>query len=125
MPDTQQFSQWMQMILSFGNLCIMFYAFKKFLSKPQDTLTEKVQKLESQIAALEIKMQENLRAVDRSLKLGNEEFQIMKETSKVLQTCMLALIDFELSYCSHTGYEANTEDLLKAKKTLHDFLSTK
>ena len=115
----------MQMMLSFGNLCIMAYAFKRFLSKPQDTLAQRVESCEAKIKNLEIKMEENLRAVDRSLKLGNEEFKIMKETNKVLQVCVLALTEFELSYCAHTGYEGDVKDLEKAKAALHEFLSTK
>ncbi len=115
----------MQILLSIGNLCIMAYAFKKFLAKPQETLTERVDSCEENIKSLEIKMEENLRIVDRSLKLGNDEFRIMKETSKVLQTCVLALIEFELSYCSHTEYQGDIKDLEKAKAALHDYLSKK
>lgn len=115
----------MQILLSIGNLCVMVYAFKKFLAKPQETLAEKVENCEENIRNLEIKMEENLRIVDRSLKLGNDEFRIMKETSKVLQTCVLALIEFELSYCSHTGYVGDIKDLEKAKSALHEFLSKK
>jgi hypothetical protein len=37
---------------------------------------------------------------------------------------MLALIDFELSYCIHTHYE-ETEDLMKAKDKLRGHLASK
>ena len=41
---------------------------------------------------------------------------------KVFINCMLAFIDFELSYCSHTDYKY-TEDLDKAKDTLRKHLA--
>ena len=48
--------------------------------------------------------------------------QKQNDTNEVFINCMLAFIDFELSYCSHTDYKY-TEDLDKAKDTLRRHLA--
>ena len=104
---------YLQMILTFCNICAMGYVFVKFLSKPHDTL-------ETRITALELEMKE----IKQSLLQGNDRFRDQEDTNEVMQICMLALIDFELSYCSHTNYE-HTEDLIKAKDVLRKHLARK
>ncbi|MBQ9302013.1 hypothetical protein [Butyrivibrio sp.] len=75
--------------------------------------------LEERIKVLEVKVEEH----DRSLQSGRDEFREQRETNEVLLTCMLALVDFELSYCSHTNYDEDTTDLMKAKDTLRKHLA--
>lgn len=65
-----------------------------------------------------------LREIKSSLLQGNDRFRSQDDTNEVMQMCMLALIDFELSYCSHTDYEY-TEDLIKAKDALRKHLASK
>ncbi len=115
----------LQVFLATGNLVIMLYALKKFLGKPQDTLAARIAALEVRLTALEVKEQEHVQEIQRSLQLGNDEFRITKETNKVLQTCMLALIEFELSYCASTSYKGDISDLEEAKKALHEHLARK
>ena len=103
----------LQAFLAIGNICIMLYALKKFLSKPHDTLEDKVN-------AHEIKIKE----IQISLKQGNDRFKEQETTNEVMQSCMLALIDFELAYCIHTSYE-DTEDLMRAKTELREHLASK
>lgn len=101
----------LQVILTFGNICVLGFAFFKFLGKPHTTL-------EGRINTLEVDMRE----IKQSLLQGNDRFRDQEDTNEVMQICMLALIDFELSYCSHTNYE-HTEDLIKAKDILRKHLA--
>ena len=111
----QDMLPFLQVLLAGGNLLIMLYALLKFIKKPHDTI-------EQRILALEVAIKE----IQDSLKQGNDEFRAQKETNEVMQTCMLALIDFELSYCSHTNYnEDGVEDLQEAKKILRSHLGKK
>lgn len=103
----------LQLFLTTGNVCVMIYALSKFLQKPHDTL-------EQRVTTLEVKQQE----IERSLRMGNDEFREMRETTKMMTGCLLSLIDFEIQYCLNTHYEV-TEDLMHAKKVLHEYLSEK
>lgn len=104
---------YLQTFLAFGNLAIMLYALKTFLTKPHNTLEEKVNKHEVKI-----------KEIEASLLQGNDRFREQETTNEVMQTCMLALIDFELSYCIHTEY-SDTSDLMKAKDELRKHLARK
>ena len=55
----------MQFLLTFGNVCIMMYAFRIFLKRPQKSLEERV-------AVLEAKVKDN----ETSLKQGNDKFRV-------------------------------------------------
>lgn len=100
-----------QLLVSVCTLIGMLYAFKKFIDKPHETL-------ENRIAALEVQQKE----IDQKLHLGNDRFKAQDDTNEVFINCMLAFIDFELSYCSHTDYKY-TEDLDTAKDTLRKHLA--
>lgn len=100
-----------QLAVSICTLLGMFYAFKKFIDRPHDTLEERV-------SVLEVKQKET----EQKLFQGNDRFRNQEDTNEVFINCMLAFIDFELSYCSHTDYKY-TEDLDKAKDTLRKHLA--
>lgn len=100
-----------QLAVSICTLMGMLYAFKKFIEKPRDTLEER-------IITLELKQKET----DQKLLQGSDHFRKLDDTNEVFINCMLAFIDFELSYCSHTDYKY-TEDLDKAKDTLRKHLA--
>ena len=104
---------YLQALLALGNLVIMAWALKTYLCKPHDTLAQ-------QVAENTVKIKE----VERSLLLGNDRFREQESTNEVMQSCMLALIDFELAYCIHTSYE-DTDDLMRAKTELRKHLSRK
>lgn len=110
----------LQLMLTFGNICILGYAFVKFLGKPQTTLVELVKSLEKRIDLQDQKLYE----LERSLDVSHEKHREQEDTNEVMQTCMLALIDFELAYCIHTNY-VDTEDLVKAKDVLRKHLAKK
>lgn len=103
----------LQVILTSGNICILAYALFNFLKKPQNSL-------EQRVSVAEIKIKE----IEASLLQGNDRFREQDSTNEVMQSCMLALIDFELAYCIHTSYE-DTDDLMKAKTELRKHLSRK
>ena len=102
-----------QLILTFGNVCVLGYALVKFLNKPHSTLEQKVNEHDVKI-----------KEIENSLLQGNDRFREQETTNEVMQSCMLALIDFELAYCIHTSYE-DTEDLMRAKNELRKHLASK
>lgn len=73
--------------------------------------------MEERIKVLEIKVDEHTRLLQKA----NDAFQEQRETNQVIQQCMLALLDFELSFCMHTDYP-HTEDLEEAKKIIRQHL---
>ena len=111
---------YLQTFLAIGNLCIMLWALKTFLSKPQATLSEQVKTLEKRMDAQDIVIKD----ITKSLDSSHEKHREQKSTNEVFITSMLAFIDFEIAFCQHTGYEY-TDDLLKAKETLQKHLATR
>ena len=103
----------MEMILAFGNICIMLYALKVFVTKPRTSLEERV-------TTLEVKQKET----EQKLLAGNDNFRSQREMNEVFVNCMLAFIDFEIAFCQHSGYE-HSADLIKAKSILQDYLARK
>ena len=118
--NTQTILLIMQMILSFGNICIIGYAFIKFLNKPHDTLESKHEELKRRVDEHDVKFKE----VEESLHHGNDKFREQKEINGVFKSVMLSFVNYEIAYCIHTGYEY-TEDLYKAKKELEEYLTDK
>lgn len=104
---------YLQTFLAIGNLVIMLWALKTFLTKPHNSL-------DSRVTAIEVDIKE----IKQSLLQGNDRFREQETTNEVMQSCMLALIDFELAYCIHTSYE-DTEDLVQAKTELRKHLARK
>lgn len=101
----------MQLILSFGNICIIGYAFFKFLGKPHDSL-------ESRVSVLEVKQKE----VEQSLHQGNDRFREQHDVNEVIIHSTLALIEFEMQYCL-TEHKQMSAGLEKAKEDLNRFLA--
>lgn len=110
----------LQIILASANIIIIGYGFYKFLSKPHNTLEEKHKELEKQVIEHDLKIKE----IEKILNNDNTRFDKQDDTNEVMLICMLALVDFELSRCSHDGYE-HTDDLLKARDTLRSHLASK
>lgn len=103
----------MQLLLTFANICVLAYAFFKFLNKPHSTLEEKVQEHEFEIKELK-----------QSLLQGNDRFRAQDSTNEVLIHSTLALIEFEIQYCL-TEKKPMSKDLEKAREDLHNFLAKK
>lgn len=110
MISVESFSSAMQTFLQFGQLCVMLWAFKAFLTKPHDTLEERV-------AVLEAKQNDQ----DKSLMRGNNRFDDIATITEVLIRATSALIDFEAHYCE-TEHKPISKDLEKAKEDLDGYL---
>ena len=109
---------YLQTVLAIGNLCIMLYALKTFLSKPQTNLQEKHFALEKRIDVMDMIIKDMQKSLDASHQKHREQHDI----NEVFITSMLAFIDFEIAFCQATKYE-NTTDLIKAKETLQRHLA--
>lgn len=107
-----------QVILAFCNVCIMGYVFVKFINKPHDTLEEKHNLLVKRVDAHDVKLEE----ITKSLNHGEDNFRSQKDLNEVFINCMLAFIDFEMAYCTATGYK-DIDDLETAKDTLRKYLA--
>lgn len=101
----------MQLFLTTINICIMAYAFLKFLKKPHDTL-------ETRLGVLEVEIKE----IKQSLLQGNDRFREQDDTNEIILHSVLALIEFEMQYCI-TEKKPVTEELAQAKKDLNTYLS--
>lgn len=111
---------YLQTILAIGNLCIMLWALKTFLTRPRTTLEEQVKELEKKIIALELRLGDD----EKSLTISHEKHREQKETNEMFITVVLAFIDFEIAFCQSTEYK-QTDDLIKAKQTLQKYLTKK
>lgn len=110
----------LQTILATCNIIIICYGGYKFLNKPHNTLEAKHEELKKRVDEHDLKFKE----VEDSLHQGNDRFRKQEDLNEVFINCMLAFIDFEMAYCSHTGYD-DTEDLDNAKGTLRKYLARK
>lgn len=100
-----------QLILTFGNICVLAYALFKFLNRPHDTLEDRVNAHDVEIADIK-----------KSLLQGNDRFREQDDTNEVLIHSVLALIEFEIAYCL-TEHKEPSKDLERAKEDLHAYLS--
>lgn len=104
------FQSTLQTILLVCNLVAILYGFKKFLSRPHDTLEQRVN-------MLEVRIQD----VERVISKNTDEIQEHKDDLELLRECVEALIDFELAYCISTHYDAEgIDDLRHARKVLRE-----
>jgi hypothetical protein len=101
------------LFVSVGNLCVMIYAFTRFLKKPHESLEEKILLLESKI-----------KEIENSLLKGNDKFREQDETNTVLTRTTLALIEFEIQYCLLED-KPMSKGLEVAKEELNSYLSNK
>lgn len=103
----------LQMVLAFGNICVLGYALFKFLNRPHDTL-------EGRLTSLEVDVKE----IKQSLREGNDRFKEQEDTNEVLIRSVFALLEFEVHYCE-TEQKPISKNLERAKDDLHDFLAKK
>ena len=105
---------YLQMILNIGSIVVMIYALKRFLGSPHDDLL-------SRVVTLERKMDE----VEKSLNTNWDDHRAQKDTNEAIQNSVLAIVDFELTFWSHAGYDIDTTDLEEAKRILRKHLAKK
>ena len=102
-----------QLVLTFGNICVLADALFKFLNRPHDTLEDRVNAHDVEIS--EIK---------KSLLQGNDRFREQDDTNEVLIRSVFALLEFEVHYCE-TEHKPISKNLEKAKDDLHEYLAKK
>jgi hypothetical protein len=101
----------LQLVLTFGNVCVIGYAFIKFIGKPRDDIITKVNALEYEI-----------KEIKRSLMQGNDRFRAQDSTNEVIIRSVVALIDFEVHYCE-TEQRPLSKSLEKARDELHEYFA--
>lgn len=101
------------LILTILNIIDKVAALKTKSETPFKLLSDKVEEHE-----------DRLNKVESSLYQGNDQFRKQADLNEVFINCMLAFIDFEMAYCSATGYK-DIEDLETAKSTLRKYLARK
>ena len=104
---------YLQTFLAFGNLVIMLWALKTFLTKPQTTLETKHEELKKRVDEHDVKIKE----IDESLHLGNDKFKDQKDTNELMIRSIFALVAFEIDYCYKEGKQLSEE-----LKEIHDDL---
>ena len=114
MIDWNALSEFLKIVLQLANVVVLGYAAYKFFNRPHDTLETKVEEIKKRVDE----------EVEESLHQGNDRFRKQADLNEVFINCMLAFIDFEMAYCSATGYK-DTEDLEMAKSTLRKYLARK
>jgi hypothetical protein len=98
-------------VLTILNIIDKYSGLKDKSEAPFKLLSDKVNEHENR-----------LNKVESSLYQGNEHFRRQEALNEVFINCMLAFIDFEMAYCSATGYK-EIEDLETAKSTLRKYLA--
>ena len=109
---------YLQTFLAIGNVAVMLYALKTFLSKPHDTLADEIKKLKEEVAKLNV----TIERMQKSLDASHEKHREQDRTNKVFKRVFILLANFEVAYCQETGFE-HTEDLKAAKKELEEYLT--
>lgn len=109
---------YLQTFLAVGNLCIMVWMLKTFLSKPHDSLADEVKKLKEEIVRLNL----TIKDMQKSLDASHDKHREQDRTNKVFKRVFILLANFEVAYCHNTGY-MDTEDLKEAKKELEEYLA--
>ena len=107
-----------QLILTFGNICVLAYALFKFLNKPHDSLADEVKKLKEEITKLNLTIEK----MQQSLDVSHNKHREQDRTNKAFKRVFILLANFEVRYCQETGFE-HTDDLIQAKKELDEYLA--
>lgn len=116
----QSLSDYLTLFLQICNSVVMIYLLIKFLGKPQATLSSKHDELVKKVNEHDLE----IKAIKESLLQGNDKFREQAKANATFRSVMLAFVDFEIAYCLHTNYEF-TDDLMRAKKELQDYMSGK
>lgn len=101
----------LQLAISVISICVSMYALYRFLSRPHNSLEARVFAIEKDVADIK-----------QSLKEGNDKFREQAKLNAVFKAVNLAFIDFEIAFCSNTGYK-DIGDLKKAKRILQNSLA--
>ena len=98
----------MQLIISFGTICTLLYTFSKFVSKPTDTLKDRIDSLERW-----------RNVVEQRLSKGSAHFDTLDDSARITQQSLLAIMDGLYPLIDGD----NKEELKKARNNLYEYLS--
>lgn len=106
----------LQLIVTSCTFLGMIYAFYKFAKKPSENISERFVKIETRLDDCE-----------RSLNTNWEQTRKSQSMIEDIQLCILYLLDFEVSYCTHAtmkdgAEEIDTTDLDEARKIIRQRL---
>ena len=104
----------LSLFISLATVCTLIYGFRKFLTKPRDTLAERV-------AILETKQKET----DMRLQKGTDNFKDIFNSLEALQNCMSIIVDFEVSFCDRMEYKEGSAEITEARRRLRELASKK
>ena len=109
---------YIQTAVSLCTLIGLLYAFYKFTKKPEDDMAAEIESIKKKQAELELKIIE----IERALMLGNSNFHSLKEVVEGITSGVLAIVDFEITYCARTGFdkEGDLSDLKAAQTTIRN-----
>lgn len=108
----QTLLQFVQLLLTTGNLCIMLFALYQFTRRPHQNLTDRV-----------IVLEQLVKAIQESLARGNNRFNEIDRAINILTQNVLALVEFEIQYCLTENKEPSSE-LREAKHELNKYVSS-
>jgi len=94
-----------QLIISFGTVCTLLYAFVKFSQKPQQTQDERIENIEKRLDKLEQEQDETATRLC-NIETGN----------RIMQQALLAIM-------GHAINGEDIEELRKARQMLYDYLT--
>ena len=115
-------TQYSDLILKLANVLMLGFMFFKFTRKPHETLENRINDLEEKVKDLESKTDLRHKDFEQQLRQGNDKFRAIEKFLEILLTCSLALINFEVNYCT-TEHKEISGDLEEARKALNKCLS--
>ena len=105
-----------QLFINFATICTLLYTLTKFMSKPADTMKERIEALEEWKDDIEQRVKQREEEINRRLKTGSDHFDSIDEGNAVTQQALLAIMDSTIN-------GDNKEELKKARQRLYDYLS--
>lgn len=118
----QTITQYSDLFLKLANILTLLFMFWRFTRKPQETLESRINTLEEKVKDLESKTDLRHKDFEQQLRQGNDKFRAIEKFIEILLTCSLALINFEVNYCT-TEHKEISGDLEEARKALNKCLS--
>lgn len=118
----QTITQYSDLLLKLANVIMLGFMFYKFTRKPRENLESRLKALEDKVDDLDSEVNLRYKDFEQQLRQGNDKFRAIEEFLEILLTCSLALINFEVNYCT-TEHKEISGDLEEARKALNKCLS--
>lgn len=114
-------TEYFDLILKLANVLMLGFMFWKFTRKPHESLDNRLKAIEKKVEDLESEVNLRHKDFEQQLRQGNDKFRAFEKFIEVLLTCCLALINFEVNYCT-TEHKEISGDLEEARKALNKCL---